>query len=76
MYVVTAAFILSGSVSDFDASAQDSIKTVVADDAGVADLFDALRPHIEFKQPEDLPEWDGEEGEDLPLGQGGRAHAR
>lgn len=35
---------------------------------GVADLFDALRPHIEFKQPEDLPEWDGEEGEDLPLG--------
>ena len=35
---------------------------------GVADLFDALRPHIEFKQPEDTPEWEGEEGEDPPLG--------
>lgn len=35
---------------------------------GVADLFDALRPHIEFKQPEELPEWEGEEGEDPPLG--------
>ncbi|WPZ04058.1 ribosome biogenesis GTPase Der [Blastomonas marina] len=35
---------------------------------GVADLFDALRPHIEFKQPEDTPEWEGEDGEDPPLG--------
>lgn len=35
---------------------------------GVADLFEALRPHIEFKQPETEPEWECEEGEDAPLG--------
>ena len=35
---------------------------------GVADLFDALRPHIEFKQPEKDEPFDPDSEEDEPLG--------